>query len=424
MKTQPFVSRHSRKLAALLAPTALAVLTLAGGAVSAKTLVYCSEGSPENFYPGVNTTGTSFDVTTQVYNTIVEFERGGTKVVPGLAEKWDISADGTQYTFHLRKGVKWHDGTPLTAEDVKATFEAFVIPRKLPAPNGTVDAKPAYDNAMHVARPALQKLYRDTFAQHRLDALVFPTVPRVAPLAAPEASSPENFGVLIQNTDPGSNAGIPGVHLTGSFARLDHPDFATLEKYCEPGDSFYFDIWAGATPPGWRLDKEARMFKMIWDAAAPESDPATDAIPLKGEHASQAMDLARLTNPGPFGIRTPELGEYFGYFDGGRLIAMAGERMCAGDLHEVSGICTHPDHLGRGLARKLTLKLVSRQMRRGKRSFLHVLSHNVAARALYEKLGFRTEGRLRRAVRRGQTFHDAILMSILKDEWQTGATSS
>jgi len=118
------------------------------------------------------------------------------------------------YLAKYRTGI---DIAQLTAgiasPDVKATFEAFVIPRKLPAPNGTVDAKPAYDNAMHVARPALQKLYRDTFAQHRLDALVFPTVPRVAPLAAPEASSPENFGVLIQNTDPGSNAGIPGVQL-------------------------------------------------------------------------------------------------------------------------------------------------------------------------------------------------------------------
>ena len=167
------------------------------------------------------------------------------------------------------------------------------------------------------------------------------------------------------------------------------PDFAMLARYCEPGESFYIDIWSGTAPAGWQIAREARMFKMVWDAPAPRDDAAPDAIPLRPEHASQAVELATLTNPGPFGIRTPELGEYFGYFDGDRLIAMAGERMCAGDLHEVSGICTHPQFQGRGLAKKLTLKLVHRQMRRGKTPFLHVMSHNEPARALYAKMGFR-----------------------------------
>jgi dipeptide transport system substrate-binding protein len=81
---------------------------IAAPAASAKTLIFCSEGSPENFYPGVNTTGTSFDGAEPIYDRIVEFERGGTKVVPGLAEKWTISEDGRVYTFNLRRGVKWH----------------------------------------------------------------------------------------------------------------------------------------------------------------------------------------------------------------------------------------------------------------------------------------------------------------------------
>src|SRR5690349_18950212 len=88
---------------------AIAIALLASTPLSAKTLVFCSEGSPENFYPGVNTTGTSFDANSQIYSRIVDFERGGTQVVPGLAERWEISEDGTVYTFHLRKGVKWHD---------------------------------------------------------------------------------------------------------------------------------------------------------------------------------------------------------------------------------------------------------------------------------------------------------------------------
>jgi ribosomal protein S18 acetylase RimI-like enzyme len=172
------------------------------------------------------------------------------------------------------------------------------------------------------------------------------------------------------------------------FAHPEQPDFAALEKICAPGESFYCDIWTGTPPRGWQIEKEATMFKMVWSAAIPEMDAAPDAVALRPEHAAQAAALAKLTNPGPFGLRTPELGEYFGYFDGDRLIAMAGERFCAGGLQEVSGICTHPDFQGRGLAKKLTLKLIRRQMQRGKTTFLHVMSHN-PARALYEKWGFR-----------------------------------
>src|SRR5437868_6166883 len=111
-------------------PFAVAALAIAAAAgAHAKTLVYCAEGSPENFYPGVNTTGTSFDANEPVYNRIVEFERGGTKVIPSLAEKWDISPDGLTYTFHLRKGVKWHDHRAFkptrdfNADDVIFAFE-------------------------------------------------------------------------------------------------------------------------------------------------------------------------------------------------------------------------------------------------------------------------------------------------------------
>lgn len=181
----------------------------------------------------------------------------------------------------------------------------------------------------------------------------------------------------------------PGFSPIVGCREPERPDFATLASFCQPDESFYIDIWSGAAPAGWQIEREARMFKMIWDAPAPPEEAAPDAIPLAPAHAPQAVALAKLTNPGPFGLRTPELGEYFGYFAGDRLVAMAGERMCAGDLHEVSGICTHPEYQGRGLARQLTLKLVYRQLRRGKTPFLHVMGHNAPARALYARMGFR-----------------------------------
>src|SRR5688500_20124899 len=89
---------------------AVAAAALAFGfanAATAKTLVYCSEGSPENFNPQINTTGTSFDTAYPVFNRLVEFKPGTTEIMPALAESWDAAADGKVYTLHQRKGVKF-----------------------------------------------------------------------------------------------------------------------------------------------------------------------------------------------------------------------------------------------------------------------------------------------------------------------------
>ena len=110
--------------------TGLVLAALAAGSAGAKTLVYCSEGSPEGFDPALYTAGTTFDASSHpVYNRLVEFVTGTTEVVPGLAESWETSEDGLEYTFHLRKGVKFHSSdkfTPtrdLNADDVIFSFE-------------------------------------------------------------------------------------------------------------------------------------------------------------------------------------------------------------------------------------------------------------------------------------------------------------
>lgn len=111
----------------ILATLALSAL-LAGGA-SAKTLVYCSEGSPEGFDPGLFTAGTTFDATGRtIYERLVAFATESTAIEPKLAESWEVSKDGLEYTFRLRKGVSFHANAKFTptremnAEDVVFSF--------------------------------------------------------------------------------------------------------------------------------------------------------------------------------------------------------------------------------------------------------------------------------------------------------------
>ena len=175
------------------------------------------------------------------------------------------------------------------------------------------------------------------------------------------------------------------------FADPARPDFDALAACCEPGEHFYAAGWSGRAPAGWRVEDETTMFQMLWDAPPPAADEALEALPLGPEHVERMMELVRLTQPGPFGPRTVELGDYYGLFEGERLVAMAGERMQAGRLREVSGVCTHPDFQGRGLARRLLGKLVRRQTARDELPFLHVMRDNVGAQRVYERMGFRLE---------------------------------
>jgi len=112
------------------------------------------------------------------------------------------------------------------------------------------------------------------------------------------------------------------------------------------------------------------------------------------------MHLVELTKPGPFAARTIALGSYIGIRQGGQLVAMAGERMRFDGFTEISAVCTHPDHRGRGHAFFLVGTLMRSILERGETPFLHIYSDNTSAAALYRKLGF--------------TYRRSIAVTVLK----------
>lgn len=123
------------------------------------------------------------------------------------------------------------------------------------------------------------------------------------------------------------------------------------------------------------------------------------AIERLGEDdAPQMLALATLTRPGPFAARTHTIGEFWGVKERGALLAMAGERLRHDGFTEVSGVCTHPDARGRGLARALSAHVAQRILERGDRPYLHAYASNAPALRLYESLGFRLRSEVHVAV--------------------------
>lgn len=110
--------------------------------------------------------------------------------------------------------------------------------------------------------------------------------------------------------------------------------------------------------------------------------------PLGDADAAEMRALAELTKPGPFRAETHRLGRFVGIRDGGRLVAMAGERLQIDGFIEVSAVCTHPDYRGRGYGAALMRTVGARICAEGAQPFLHSYADNTGAIALYRKLGF------------------------------------
>ncbi len=157
--------------------------------------------------------------------------------------------------------------------------------------------------------------------------------------------------------------------------------------------------------PGWDLVAAAPLLQMVChggDAAA-SGDPAgveLDVAELGVADVAEMVDLTALTKPGPFNRRTHELGTYLGIRRGGKLVAMAGERLKVPGYTEVSAVCTHPDHTGHGYARILMMEVMRRIQRRGETPFLHVREDNARAIELYHRLEFETRAHVHLAVLR------------------------
>jgi len=137
---------------------------------------------------------------------------------------YEANADMRSYLTKYDVGISIEElAEEISSPDVAGTYKGLVLPEKLPSPDGLVEAAPVYEDAIKTHRPMLIQEYEKVFRDNKLDALVFPTTPAVAKIADENSSSLENFILFIQNTDPGSNAGMPGLSMPMGLAKDNLP---------------------------------------------------------------------------------------------------------------------------------------------------------------------------------------------------------
>jgi predicted GNAT family acetyltransferase len=180
----------------------------------------------------------------------------------------------------------------------------------------------------------------------------------------------------------------PNVSMIAGIVENTEEAYSELAEIVEPGVPVAF---VGNDPPddhpAWMVMRRAEVYQMVIEA--PIEYEEMKFVSLTPEDVPEMMKLVELTQPGPFSPGTIEMGDYIGIKEDGKLIAMGGERMKPEGYTEVSGVCTHPDHRGRGYAKAITGALTNAIFERGETPFLHVFNQNTPAIKIYEKLGYK-----------------------------------
>jgi GNAT superfamily N-acetyltransferase len=176
----------------------------------------------------------------------------------------------------------------------------------------------------------------------------------------------------------------------GAVAAPSKSALQSLHSLMVPGEYVWLIGEAYPSVPGLTCKGNLECLQMVLPEEVTPPGPTSGIVPLSCADAHEMVTLTDLAFPGFFRGRTCDMGPYYGVRSEGELIAMGGTRLTLDGYPEISGICTHPAHRGKGLAANLIWHLVRDHRRDGVVSWLHVSAQNHHAIGIYLRLGFRS----------------------------------
>jgi ribosomal protein S18 acetylase RimI-like enzyme len=179
----------------------------------------------------------------------------------------------------------------------------------------------------------------------------------------------------------------PAIAPFAAMLEMSPRSFAALHALMSPSDLAVLFTPDPVTPPAVFKVMLAETGEQMTGTPAEASIPGVETVTLGVDDVPAMLELTELTKPGPFSERTHELGTFLGIRTDGQLVAMAGERMKPANYTEITAVCVHPSHRGRGYGQMLLAAIARQILARGELPFLHVFSENKSAIALYRRQG-------------------------------------